>query len=114
MPPLPVTPGDSNDYAVVVLDSDGLPYTLAGATITFTVRRSWDEPDPPVVVKSIGGGITVDGPGAASLLLDPVDTAGWPEDARYVWDLQVRTAGGRVYTVDRGTVIVVPAATRTT
>lgn len=91
----------------------GLPLNLTGATgLWFTARRA-PGANPPVFQKSIGAGIAVTDAagGIASITLQPADTAGLPsQQVQLSYDLEYE-AGGEVYTVAAGRILVEPDIT---
>jgi len=59
----------------------GARQSLVGCQVTFEVKKHDEDPDPPLIEKSIGSGITLlpdsgDTVGQATVVLDPLDTFG--------------------------------------
>ena len=90
---LSVTRGDTPTMRVTVLQgADGTEYSLAnGDELTFTVKKS-TRVDSPVLVQKVMTAST--GP---VFRLTEDDTS--LDYGAYVYDVQLRTAGGDVYTV---------------
>jgi hypothetical protein len=118
---LQIVPGDTFTYEVTVRepsdvvglpgDQYGEPYDLTSCTLFFAVKR---EIQDTAYVASLywedGGdseGITVADPttGEAVVELTPAETAVFDQWA-HKWDLQLRNAGGKVRTIDSGSLIV--------
>jgi hypothetical protein len=84
--------------------------------VWFTVRESYattETDDSEAVAKgSIGGG-EITGTGSDVTIELPDDTTTW-QQPQYVWDLQVKTTGGKIYTAARGMLRITPDVTRST
>lgn len=86
----------------VAYSKDGVPTTLVGATVRFTVKT--EEFDSNVtdsdalVLKNVTNG---DAEGNATITIDPVDTA-TTEPGNYFYDIKVEEAGGDIYKIDEG------------
>lgn len=90
---------------------------LTGADLFFTMKESISDSDnAAVVVKDtdLEGGIVIGSPataGEAKLFFYPGDTSTLdPQD--YVFDIQLKTSSGNVYTVATGTVTITADVTR--
>lgn len=60
--PVSVFQGDTLDFFVIVTDDAqpvGNPVSLTGATIEVQVKTAVGAPDPPMITKTIGSGITL-------------------------------------------------------
>lgn len=82
---------------------NGVPATLVGATVRFTVKTAeydsnWTDSDA-IILKNITDG-TADG--EATIVIDPVDTAQVDPDAEYFYDIKVEEADGSIYKIDEG------------
>jgi len=57
----PVSPyqGDTLDLVLIVTDDAGAPVILTGATIEVQVKTVVGAPDPPMIAKAIGSGVTL-------------------------------------------------------
>lgn len=111
-----VTRGDSALWSIPIIDVDGQPYGLHGCTIWVTVKTSPDVPDAEALYQhslsvTTGGeqdasrGMTL-GPGGAEAgvviqELTPAESAAFATGA-YVYDVQVMTAEGRIWTLING------------
>ena len=85
-----LTRGDSATLTVSITDGEGTPYIVRD-TDTLTLSLKKDVKDPkPCVQKSINGNNTIH--------FEPKDTAGL-EFGNYVYDVELLTAEGDVYTV---------------
>lgn len=90
------------------------PIDLTGATIRFTAKRRFEDV-VPVISKTIGAGITVDGlptAGNGTLILSASDTAATDPGkiTKLVFSLEVTEAGGDVTEIAHGTLVVDPKA----
>lgn len=91
-------------YSIGVLyKRDGVPYTLVGATVRFTVKTTeYDEnmtDSDAVILKNVTDGTAE---GVATITLDPTDTATVDPDAEYYYDIKVEQANGEIYKIDEG------------
>jgi hypothetical protein len=85
-----LTRGDSATLTVNITDAAGKPYTVRDTdTLTLSVKKDVKDPKPSVQ-KSIHGNNRIH--------LEPKDTAGL-EFGNYVYDVELLTAEGDVYTV---------------
>lgn len=101
---LEVTRGDTESLQATVVDAVGVAINLTGATIRFTVRASAADPIAVIAKDNAGlGGITVPSPatGIALIALTPANTR-LLTNGRWVYDVQVTEASGRVTTVVAG------------
>lgn len=92
---LTMTRGDTQTFRVDLLDAEGAPLALDGLTLTFTVKKHYDDADDDaIIVKESGAGIELlEDDGAAEITIDPEDTIDIIRPREYVWDLQVDDAG---------------------
>jgi len=86
----------------------GDPYPLAGATVWFTAESL-----RAAIAKKSGAGIATSG-NIATISIDATDTDNLPGRADFEWDVQIRTAGGKIHTMAKGNLTVMPDITRET
>jgi hypothetical protein len=109
--------GDTRTLSIAV-KRQSQAVNLAGASLTFTAKRSVaDADDAAIIQKSVGLGITVDDEpgGLATLTILPEDTSGIttvPLTLQY--DLQLTEADETVTTVARGQLTILDDVTRST
>jgi hypothetical protein len=90
-----LTRGDSATLTVNITDGVGEPYTVRNEdTLTLSLKKDVKDPKP-CVQKSINGNNVIH--------LEPKDTAGL-DFGNYVYDVELLTAEGDVYTVIEKTV----------
>lgn len=81
---------------------DGVPTTLVGATVRFTVKEEeYDEnvtDSDALVLKNVTNG---DADGVATITINPADTA-TVVPGNYFYDIKVEEAGGEIYKIDEG------------
>jgi len=81
---------------------NGVPTTLVGATVRFTVKtEEFDDnvtDSDALVLKNVTNG---DSEGNATITLNPSDTA-LIEPGNWYYDIKVEEAGGEVYKIDEG------------
>jgi hypothetical protein len=113
---LEIIRGTTRRYQVTVTDEAGLPVNLTGASVYFTVRKTYstsvDDADA-VFQKSVGSGITISDAAGGVLLIviDPTDTRSFPKIV-LLYDLQVITAAGDIITPAIGELAILPDVTR--
>lgn len=81
---------------------NGVPATLVGATVRFTVKdveydSNWTDTDA-LISKNVTTGNAA---GEATITIDPADTAELAPD-KYYYDIKVQEAGGNIYKIDEG------------
>lgn len=106
-PVIRMTRGDTKQIPFVVYDSDGSPMDLGQLdSITFTVKSRRTDPDvDALIVKDLSAGIAINSAldGTATITILPTDTSGLTGTRRgLVWDIQVVSYTGAVYTVLEG------------
>lgn len=90
-----MTRGDSEDLYVQCVDDGGAPVPLvAGDTVYFTVKKHVNTED-----KLIQKAITEFDQGVAHIAILPADTRPLRFKKKYVYDVQVTFADGRVRTI---------------
>ena len=86
----------------VAYSKDGVPTTLVGATVRFTVKtEEFDDnvtDSDALVKKNITDG---DSEGNATIIINPSDTS-TIEPGNYFYDIKVEEAGGDIYKIDEG------------
>lgn len=117
---LTIVRGDSAAWSVAIT-LNGSAYSLFGASLRFTVKASPNDADVDAVIvrtTALGDGIAITdaNAGLARLTLGTTHTAALEPGKTYVWDLQITSAAGDVYTPDglRGLVYVSADVSRTT
>jgi hypothetical protein len=130
---LEITRNDDESFEFTILDPtrvtpeypQGVPVNLSGAAIRFTAKRSILDDDASAVIRldngslhgvtitdALNGVCVVDIPASATAGitppagLSPESLRNWR--AQLVWDLQVRTSGGKTFTPLSGLLLVVP------
>lgn len=122
--------GDRNEYRILVVNPlDDTPYNLTGVQMWFTGKRNVLDADGAAIFqKTVGSGITIDNAigGSARVVLNPADTnvlvppANLDERSIPEWkgiiyyDVQVKTAGGDIFTTVKGRIHVTLDVTQTT
>lgn len=90
-----LTRGDTFSANIAIYDADGKAYVPdVGDTITFAMKANYSDEDPAVEVD-------ID-PDTMLLVIESGDTAGLPMGVAYVYDIQLTSAGGDVYTFIKG------------
>jgi hypothetical protein len=118
---LTMSRGDTMLWDTIVQQS-GAPVNLAGALLWFTAKRRLSDTDAQAVLRlgSPGTGLTgitiTDSPNGAITVTVPAGATDALPDftVTLYWDLQYRSAGGRVATANSGTLLVSPDVTRAT
>lgn len=92
-------------YSVnVEYSRNGVPATLVGATVRFTMKSTEFDEDATDstadVLKNVTNGTS---DGLATITLDPVDTATLIPN-KYYYDVKVENADATIYKIDEGTV----------
>lgn len=86
------------------------------AEISFTIRTAWataqmDNTDAVFSATLTDGDIAVSGTYSATIDISHTDTITWTAE-EYVYDVQIETVGGKLYTTQRGNLRMCPDATR--
>lgn len=86
----------------VTYKKNGVPTTLVGATVRFTVKTleydsNWTDADA-IILKNVTDG---NSSGQATITIDPTDTA-QIEPGEYFYDIKVEEASGAIYKIDEG------------
>lgn len=119
---LKMTRGDTRRVLFKAEQFDGEAWRaidLTGAALFFTAKLSTNDPDASAVVSlTLGSGIVLNdaqaGEGEVTIPPAATDslTGPWPLALEY--DLQAKLAGGQIYTIERGRLIIEPDVTRRT
>lgn len=114
---LTIRRGDDRVLDLTIVQEDGVtPQNLTGALLWFTGKRRIGDADTAAVLAyRQGAGITVTNAtgGTATVLIAGTDTAGLPDgDVALLCDVQIKPAGGRLYTAAAGRLTVKPDVTR--
>lgn len=108
--------GDSTRIMSTVKDEDtGAPLDLAPFRVTFTMKKRVSDSDAAVTViqkDTVEGSVQTDA-NIVTVFLSPSDTEDFPDAAqRMLWDIQIVSAAGDVYTIDQGDILITPDITR--
>lgn len=123
MPDLTMSRGDSLVYPTTLYQQNQpvqIPQDLTGAKVWFTAKKYFTDPDNQAVsqVTSTGGGVVIVNPPVSGQIIVTMPfqaTVNFPDaDVILVYDIQIKTSGGLVLTLERGTLTVSPDATRAT
>lgn len=115
--------GDTFELDISLKDADGAAWDLTGATVRSTIKKALADTDA-VALSQIdstgastptGGSVTVTAAtGEINLRHPPAATRALEAAATKVYyDVQVELADGRIFTVDWGTIEVIPDVTVT-
>lgn len=108
---LTLAQGETWSLSLTWTDDAGSPISLAGYTAAMQVRVMYDSATPVLSLAS-GSGITLGGAaGTVAISVDATTTAALPA-AIYVYDLELRSAGGTVTRLVQGNLTVTPEVTR--
>lgn len=103
------------ELAITWTEDDGAPINLTGYTAKFSVRTGYDGDEILSVTDTptSDGGITLGGAdGTIQVELKPEYTALLPSSTeRYVYDLVLKSGGGKVYRLINGTAFISPGVT---
>lgn len=95
--------------------ANGAVYDITGAAIYFTAKWNYtDEDGSAVFQKSIGSGISVTSAvnGRFTVTISPTDTSSLPNGKhQLLWDCQMVTSQGSIYTLASGYLVVYPDVT---
>ena len=108
--------GDTAEFRVTALDIDGNPLNLTGASAWFTAKRTTSDDDNSAVFqKTVGNGITIIDAinGIMLVRLAEADTSSIAGKEYLEYDLQVKDTSNGVWTVARGSLLVLADVTRT-
>lgn len=90
-------------YAIGInYKKNGVPATLVGATVRFTVKSAeFDDnmtDSDALILKNVTTG---NADGEATITIDPADTASLTPD-KYYYDIKVEEVSGNIYKIDEG------------
>lgn len=108
--------GATFQLPLVYKDYLGNPIDISGYTARMQVRRSYEAPTPLLDLTTENNGITLGGSSgtiqieAADLLTSPLPII--PETKPGVYDLELRSPGGVVTRLIKGSVTITPQATK--
>lgn len=100
-PPIYFVPGDTVQFTMNFVESDGDPHDLTGATCEAQVRSVSGSDDDPLLADFTLIG-TPGSSGAVTLRLTPATSLGLKGKKNLVWDMQVTYASGIVRTLVAG------------
>jgi hypothetical protein len=103
---LDIYQGDDPAWRVTVMTTANTPADITGYTASAQIRRAVADVDP-VVVATLATTVT-----SPDVFLSLTHTQTALLSGRYVWDLQLTSAGGAVTTILEGNVIVTSEVTR--
>lgn len=85
---------------------DNVAETLVGATVSFTMKSAEFDTDSSDASAAVKKDVTSgNSQGLATIIINPADTISLVPGT-YFYDLKVKEAGGAVYKVDEGTIIL--------
>lgn len=119
MSTMKMTRGDTKQVRVTV---NNLPATgLSGYSFWFTVKNDFKDADDAAVIRKVPTDFSVIQQGSdvqagiAVCKIDPTETANLPDyTVNMVWDVQIKSSSGDVFTPLSGRFKVSPDATRST
>ena len=110
--------GDTYDAEITVYDEDDVVESIVGALIIWTLRKSIDNENITLQKKNIAAGGGADeiedydlGNGKFRLHILPADTISL-DPGEYIYDIQLTTSGGKVYTIITDRLFIKPDVTR--
>lgn len=109
--------GDTAPFVGAVTESNGDPRDITTDTLFFTAKHSIADPDlDAVIALETGSGIEATDPGNGIFVVTvpPASTSGLDitEETVLQYDVQLVDDSGGVFTIDRGTISIVPDVTR--
>lgn len=112
------TKGDTVPFTIdAIVDESGTVITsLSGWTFFFTLKLVGDaaaDDSAALVSKTSPATITISGV-TVSCELTAAETGALTVGTNYVWDIQAKTPAGKIFTLDRGVLIVERDVTRRT
>lgn len=103
--------GATWSFSLAWNDDDGDPINLTGYSAAMQVRQTYKSTTPVVSVSS-GSGITLGGALGTVAVQVSATTTDDIKAGRYVYDLELTSAGGEVTRLIEGTLTVTPEVTR--
>lgn len=109
--------GDTYTFSSNVSVS-GVSQNIAGSTLWFMAKQNFDDADADAIINATtnSGQIQISGSNSnvVTVTLNTAYTANLPDSNGAYWALKCRTAGGSVYSLDRGRLAIsmaLPVAT---
>jgi hypothetical protein len=93
--------GDTKVLQATLADEADVPINDPGATYKLTARSGYDAATTKFVKTT-----TQASAGTANFTISPSDTSGATAPTVWAYDVEVTEAGGRVTTIDRGTLVI--------
>lgn len=93
------TRGDSGRLDVTVADASGTPYSLAGATLFLTVKTALSVADSAATLRKE---VTAHDDAAGGLSHFDLATSDNPTAGTFYYDVQLKTADAKIYTLFGG------------
>jgi len=103
--------GDDRNYNLIFVDEDDAALDITGWTIFITVKEKLTDADDDAKIKAVGT-ITDAAGGLASFTFTAAQT--YDLDGNYHYDIQIKKADGKIFTVTSGKVKVKKDTTRRT
>lgn len=99
--------GDDVDVGVTILNTDGSPYILSGATLQFSANQNNFYNSPVILNKTVTGHLAPES-GISSFPFTSGDTINM-DDQKHFFNIKLYSSAGRTSTLMAGTLYVVPA-----
>lgn len=99
--------GDDVDVGITVQNTDGTPYILSGASLTFAARTN-NFYDSPIILSKVVTGHLAPESGLSTFTFTSGDTLGI-NDQKHYFDIKLYSAAAKTSTLMNGTLYVVPA-----
>ena len=92
--------------------SDGQPVDITGATVSFTLKKNYNDPDSSALI-SIDNTSHIDPANGQTIIeVSASSTANLEAPKSYFFDFQIKFADGSVKTIQSGIIEVLPDITR--
>jgi len=102
--------GDSKNYIIRFRDVSGSPLILTGATITLTIKNSFNDPDINAILQK-NAVLTDPTHGVATIILENSDTQNLPIGC-FHYDIQYENVSHKIYTIVMGIYKIIEDVTR--
>jgi len=109
---LSIKRGDSFSRTIYFNDEDDANIDITGWTIFLTIKAKADDPDSSAVISKTITTFSDPTAGIAEISLTPTDTN--QAIASYVYDIQVKTNVGEIYTIVEGILTITKDITQRT